>query len=199
MTTLDKTEIETARDEFVHSITKEQIERWAYKWADDLLSTAEALSSIPEQGVKALEWRKWDQRDNGGSADTIVGHYHVWTHHEANGRWFWRLSTTGLGPIAVQGECAAEDEAKAAAQADYEARILSALVAPSQPAAVGVTDEMVERAARAVYEHWKFGKNDHGLMGREKPAWVHGGNSLRQDEARNYATAALEAALRSTP
>lgn len=78
--------------------------------------------------VKALEWTKWDQRSNGGSADSLVGHYHVWTHHEANGQWFWRLTTTGVGPVEAQGDVANEAEGKAACQADYETRIRSSLV-----------------------------------------------------------------------
>lgn len=63
---------------------------------------------------------------------------------------------------------------------------------PAQPSAGGVTEEMVERAARAVYERMPF---DGDAQYKVKPPWVERGNSLKQDEARRYARAALEAAL----
>lgn len=126
MTTLDKTGIETARNEFVHCTTKEQIERWAYKWADDLLSTADALSSLPAQavGVKALEWEDRNPY-KGVAAPSVLGRYVI----EPNAG-TWRVY---CGPqYDVRGAGSSLVEAKAAAQADYQQRILSALVAPSE-------------------------------------------------------------------
>ena len=48
----------------------------------------------------------------------------------------------------------------------------------------------IEKAAKAIYDLMPF--DDQGPYGvREKPDWVEGGNSLKQDEARRYARAAL--------
>lgn len=91
--------------------------------------------------MKGLEWRKWSPRDTGNTAETVVGSYHVWTHHEANGRWFWRLAVTGLGPIIDNGDCASEAEATAAAQADYEARILTAIEPVAASPGVGAVND----------------------------------------------------------
>lgn len=46
----------------------------------------------------------------------------------------------------------------------------------------------IERAAEAIYA--RFNRDDG-----TKPAWVSGGNSEKQDEARRYAHAALETVL----
>lgn len=53
-----------------------------------------------------------------------------------------------------------------------------------------ITDEMVEEAAKAIFEHWQFQPAAGTLI-----PWVPKGNSLKQDEARDYARAALSAAL----
>lgn len=50
-----------------------------------------------------------------------------------------------------------------------------------------VPKEMIEKAAEAIYNAFPFDE-----IG-EKPTWVKGGNSLKQDEARKYAAVALEA------
>ena len=50
--------------------------------------------------------------------------------------------------------------------------------------------DMVERVARAVYELMPY--DGIGSAGG-KPVWVEGGNSLKQDEARGYASAAIKA------
>jgi hypothetical protein len=47
----------------------------------------------------------------------------------------------------------------------------------------------VERVARAIYEHWEFGRREPG----EKTKWVECGNSIMQQLARSFASAALEA------
>jgi hypothetical protein len=69
--------------------------------------------------VKALKW-------NGSRAESICGNYYI----EANGAsvWTWYLydRSRRIGYIF-----ATPDQAKAAAQADYEARILSALATPT--------------------------------------------------------------------
>ena len=51
-----------------------------------------------------------------------------------------------------------------------------------------VPKAMIEKAAEAVYNAFPYDGSG------EKPAWVIGGNSLKQDEARKYAALALEAA-----
>lgn len=71
--------------------------------------------------VRGLDWTMAADGDL-SRAETIIDTYRVWTHHEADGRWFWCL--TGV----IDGSVWTEAEAKAAAQADYEKRILSALV-----------------------------------------------------------------------
>ena len=87
----------------------------------------EAALSAPAEpvgvGVRKLEWFKPDPRNSLSRAENDLGVYRTWTHFEANGRWFWSLD----GYEKVSGECASEEEAKAAAQSDFESRILSAL------------------------------------------------------------------------
>lgn len=76
-----------------------------------------------EPVVKTLEWMCPPLSETLMSASTVVGRYTTWTHHEADGHWFWRLS----GDVKISGEGASETEVQAAAQTDYERRILSAL------------------------------------------------------------------------
>lgn len=49
--------------------------------------------------------------------------------------------------------------------------------------------EQVEQAAKAIFEHYKFGVGTPG----EKPAWVEGGNSIMQGIARDFARASIAA------
>jgi hypothetical protein len=92
----------------------------------DIVSILEPeAAETPEVGAVTVKPLEWVETAYGGMscAETIVDTYCVWTHSEADGgRWFWRL-TGGAG----YGHARTEAEAKAAAQADYEARILSAL------------------------------------------------------------------------
>jgi hypothetical protein len=50
-----------------------------------------------------------------------------------------------------------------------------------------ISDAMVEKAAQPIYDRFIY--DEHGA----KPAWVPHGNSLKQDDARRYARAALGA------
>lgn len=77
---------------------------------------AEAVGGL----VRKLKWRKAIEGTLSGAV-TLIGTYRVWTHAEANGRWFWCLDGVKSGDAQDEGA------AKAAAQADYEQRILSAL------------------------------------------------------------------------
>jgi hypothetical protein len=54
---------------------------------------------------------------------------------------------------------------------------------------------MIERAAQAIYEQHAFGLNESFPI-QGKPAWTPHGNSLKQDEARQYAIAAIAALSR---
>ncbi len=83
-----------------------------------------AIPHLPGVGVKKLAWIRPPLSDTLSRCDTDFGTYRTWTHDEANGKWFW--SVEGGGDEA-NGEALNEEAAKAAAQADYDARILSAL------------------------------------------------------------------------
>ena len=74
--------------------------------------------------VKALEWVKPPQSDTLRKCETPIGTYRTWTHHEADGRWFWSLE---FGATIAQGEGASEAEVQAAAQAHHSSLILSAI------------------------------------------------------------------------
>lgn len=83
-----------------------------------------ALSRSAEAGkpvVKGLEWYRPLGNSSLSRADTILGIYRVWTHFEANGEWFWD------GGNGHETAATSEEAAKAAAQSDFETRILSAL------------------------------------------------------------------------
>jgi hypothetical protein len=83
--------------------------------------------------VKPLEWvdRIVDDEDGGtdvaGSAAQTAYPQQYWTslHHEEDGK--WRL----YFGLSIIGRFGTEDAAKAAAQADYEVRIRSALTSPA--------------------------------------------------------------------
>jgi len=91
---------------------------------DDLRLALEAAVSAGQESmavkVKPLEWGRSVMPPFIASARTPVGTYHV-ESRGANG-WWWMFS----GMLGDEGH-ASEDDAKAAAQADYENRILSAI------------------------------------------------------------------------
>lgn len=101
----------------------------------------------PSVAVKALEWVEGDPGTYTEIAESPFGHYSVW---EINGTACWSPWKQGYGSIAEGGLAGA----KAAAQADYEARILSALSAQVQDVAgVSPVDYMRRHdAAIAAYE-----------------------------------------------
>ena len=81
--------------------------------------------------VKPLQWIIPPAALTVQIAETVLGKYRVWTHTEAGGRWFWDMSALGVVAATIEtGYAHSLEAAKAAAQADYEARILSALVQP---------------------------------------------------------------------
>ena len=52
-------------------------------------------------------------------------------------------------------------------------------------------EETVEKAAKEIYAQHSFGLNQ-GMPTEGKPEWVPHGNSLKQEEARGYAMAAID-------
>lgn len=91
----------------------------------EALSAERQSAERGEVAVKPLRWEKPLIRSTLSRAETLVGIYRVWTHHEANGQWFWSLD----GYEKASGETSSEIAALTAAQADYETRIRSALIA----------------------------------------------------------------------
>lgn len=97
-----------------------------------------AVKATASATVKPLEWREiTSPREDGPSeptgdveADTLIGCYSVvideQAEEEGGADWKWCAWT----PFGSLGHFGNLDEAKAEAQADYEARIMSALVQP---------------------------------------------------------------------
>ncbi|MGF6157819.1 hypothetical protein M2267_003078 [Ensifer sp. KUDG1] len=119
----------------MNQITKEAIEAAADAyWGRDVLHGSTALdqmrialeAALPflpiavEGKVKALEWVEGAPGTYTEIAESPFGHYSVW---EINGTACWSPWKAGSGSI-VDGGLAG---AKAAAQSDYQTRILSAL------------------------------------------------------------------------
>ncbi|MDH2091075.1 hypothetical protein N5K21_20290 [Rhizobium pusense] len=101
---------------------------WDIKFSDieAALSAAEPQPA-PSVAMKALEWKEGPDGSYMEVSESILGTYRVW---EING-----MSCVSLegGPGRICG--ATIPDAKAAAQSDYEARILSALSAQVQDVA----------------------------------------------------------------
>ncbi|MEN5103826.1 hypothetical protein [Brucella anthropi] len=89
----------------------------------EVLTAALPFLSV-QVAVKKLAWIRPPLSDTLSRCDTDFGTYRTWTHDEANGKWFWSVEG---GWNEANGEAPNEEAAKAAAQADYEDRILSAL------------------------------------------------------------------------
>lgn len=96
------------------------------------ITIARAIQAAEERGaaraivVKPLEWNKNFESKTLSWSETIIGIYSVWSPYGAEGEWYWELTRKTYSYPAVNSE----DEAKAAAQADHEARIRSALTNP---------------------------------------------------------------------
>lgn len=125
-----------------------QVAQYVNATADDIASAIRALPAEPAPSpasepvaVKPLEWKRPVGAMTLSRAETVLGPYRVWTHAEADGQWFWELDN------GKSHDVASEAIAKAAAQADYTARILSALAASPLPAQepVATAAEMVIR------------------------------------------------------
>ena len=87
-----------------------------------ILTAAFAAMPGPAVRVKALEWRK-DR-----TAKALGATWMVWPYsdplNDGLGNWLWQCTDA---PPHTSGRCHNEEEAHASAQADYEARIRSAL------------------------------------------------------------------------
>jgi len=81
-----------------------------------------AAPPAPQVRVKPLVWSVPTNADTLRRAETSIGTYRVWTHHEASGHWFWSLDWVPGNP-----SCSSEQAAIDAAQANYATRINSAI------------------------------------------------------------------------
>ena len=176
-----------------------------------------ALPFLPVQGaVKKLAWIRPPLSDTLSRCDTDFGTYRTWTHDEANGKWFWSVEG---GWNEANGEAPNEEAAKAAAQAGYEARILSALEPSAldmgNPITLTYTNYRGETSERAItpirpwfgstewhpepqwllraYDHDKGAERDFALkdFGRQQPSEAR---ELALEEAAAMLEAKAEAA-----
>jgi hypothetical protein len=93
--------------------------------------------------VKPLEYARPFGNETLTRAETLIGDAIVWTHHEANGSWFWKL-----GDIA-SGTESNEAEAKKMLWATYESRIRSSLQPDTQAAAASAPAGDIQELASA--------------------------------------------------
>lgn len=99
---------------------------------ESALSAALPLTAPPARGqveVKALEWR--GSEGVWAKADALFGATYRITEYAGMAKPF-KLETVGF--VGPSGHYELLNEGKAAAQADYERRILSALTSPAEPA-----------------------------------------------------------------
>jgi hypothetical protein len=135
-----------------------------------------ALPAVaPGVRVKPLEWEEEPDRDPNypkWTADTGMGkHYFVFKA--------WWGSQQKWGFAGVDGFYHTKDEAKAAAQADYEARILAALDTPAP--AMG---ELVEALRPLAVIADAFDKNE--LDDEARKHWAYGTNETPHDQIELY-------------
>lgn len=105
--------------------------------------------------VKALEWIKPPLSETMRKCETPLGTYRTWTHHEADGQWFWSFE---FGMMTEQGKGASEAEVQAAAQAHRSSLILSALepaggqegAEDQPPSGAGLEDDISPVEAMAI-------------------------------------------------
>lgn len=148
-------------------------------------------SSDKGEVVKPLEWGEWSQ---GGFIANMNG---LLEYSIARGQVHWRVY---VGKHHYLGAFDTLEEAKAAAQADYETRIRSALVSQSSPKGVEITEEMVERALNEyrlrVREYDtdfnRLDRTDEGFWQRKYGTNLHS-TGLGEDRAMRLA---LEAAMK---
>lgn len=99
------------------------------KWAaEEIVKAYLGRARLSQAGaggavVKPLEFRKPPEGDFLSRVETILGTARVWTHHEANGMWFWKLGDIASGTEANEAAC------KTMLWLTYQDRILSTLSA----------------------------------------------------------------------
>ncbi len=121
MTTVPQEAVKAAQNEF---------NKFGYTAANEkalISALTAALPHLPGVGVKKLEWRKY----RNGDAEAVTPFGEIYTAY-VNG--YWRITRNGKAGKFIKATGGDDvDAAKAGAQADYEARILSAL----EPSAAG--------------------------------------------------------------
>ena len=123
--------------------------RMAVLWPAPKESDQDALRAIPavQVGVKPLEWV--DRIGNGKckcEAETVVGLYGIYQ----DGAWI-ALRFNGY---RISGALPTIEAAKAAAQADYEARIRSELTAQPSPDVAALVEALRKISSRAYDMTW---------------------------------------------
>lgn len=121
-----------------------------------------AAPPVPSVAVKALEWRRGSTQHRQVASVFDRPMYEVGID---NGRWYWLHNWNGLALRRVDSE----NEAIAAAQADYEARILSALSAQVQDVAGWQSIETAPRDGTVIdLWHFEFGRHTGMYWGKEQ-------------------------------
>lgn len=148
--------------------------------------SALSAASIPTGGrVKALEWGKY----RNGDADAVTPFGEIYTAY-ASGH--WRVTKNGKAGKFIQAGNDVES-AKAAAQSDYERRILSALISPSP---VGGQDLPVAGERRAWVVALPSGEAMHETPTfSSKSAAVEWGKGFWGEDEWNHGYQAIQVAL----
>lgn len=132
-------------------------------------ATPPLSAALPHLGaagvaVRELEWSTPARiTDTLIRAETPLGIYRVWTFPEAGGRWFWSLD----GYTRTTGEAGTKPAAKAAAQADFDQCIRSALVpSPVPQEALPLDRDTLGRMVREAWVRWAM------TQPSPKPSWL---------------------------
>ncbi|WP_266030351.1 hypothetical protein [Brucella intermedia] len=133
-------------------------QKWPrFKEEAEIALTA-ALPHLPGVGVKKLEWRKY----RNGDAEAVTPFGEIYTAY-VNG--YWRITRNGKAGKFIKATGGEDvDAAKAGAQADYSARILSALEPSAAPEPIGYLfqheDTGLEQVVEVQQVEWGFEKNN---------------------------------------
>lgn len=109
------------------------------------LTTSPPTPMTGTVGVKPLEWR-WDEHRSVWAADSVIGNYIAWS---ISGYGYFSYQQVVYDPMKAGSS---DDDAKAAAQADYEQRILSAIT--TSPTSSAVEGEAVAWQCRDYADGW---------------------------------------------
>lgn len=111
--------------------------------------------------VKQLEWATPHGSMTLQRAETCIGTYRSWTHHEAEGKWFWELADLG-GRTVHGGEGLSEAEVQGAAQSDFATRIRSAISTGGVVEGQSVTALKLAALDITPYLRWTIGDESPG-------------------------------------